>query len=136
MSTVELLVYNENKNTEKNKLWREINNLSLENPPFACQTLRDLTERLINRKGQRTVCLLALDSHEKLNEILNLNGRDLFRDVRVIMIIPNDDHEFLINAFSLHPRYLTFKDSDYSDISKVLIKTMELPMLFSESALH
>ena len=71
--------------------------------------------------GQRpNVVVLIASNLEELNQLVEM--KDLFFDVPVIVIIP-DDNKFSINlGHKLRPRFLTTTDNDISILSAILEK--------------
>jgi hypothetical protein len=54
-----------------------------------------------------------------------LSIRDLLRDVRIILILPDRDEDTIAQGHTLRPRFLSYTDSDFSDIVAVLEKCFE-----------
>ncbi len=51
-----------------------------------------------------------------------LEMKEFFRNIRVILAIPDDDPNALILARQFWPRYIASKDGDFSDVAAVLRK--------------
>lgn len=68
-----------------------------------------------------TAILLAARSEDLLGF---LSIRDLLRDVRIILILPDRDEETIAQGHTLRPRFLSYTDSDFSDIVAVLKKCL------------
>ena len=56
--------------------------------------------------------------------------RDLFEDVRLILILPQRSAETIAKAHLLRPRFITFADNDISEIPAVLEKMLLTPSSF------
>ena len=87
-----------------------------------CRTLDDLSERLLQPKNDLTITCLLAAKKEDIEELLPMSN--LFRNTRVILIVPDWDKETLAAAHQLRPRLLTHSDSDFAEVFTVLTKRM------------
>jgi hypothetical protein len=71
---------------------------------------------------RRTIIILSIGSQAELDEITAIHTPALFREVKVILILPGHDRKMTIDGLRLQPRFMTYVDSDFSEISKVLAK--------------
>jgi hypothetical protein len=53
-----------------------------------------------------------------LLDILTL--QHLLRDVRIILILPDDDDDTLAKGHALRPRFLSYREEGFADIADVL----------------
>ena len=87
-----------------------------------CRTLDDLSGRLLQPKNDLTIACLLAAKREDVVELLPMSN--LFRNTRIILIVPDWDKETLAAAHQLRPRLLTYSDSDFADVFTVLTKMM------------
>ncbi len=87
-----------------------------------CRTLDDLSERLLQPKNDLTITCLLAAKKEDIEEVLPMSN--LFRNTRIILIVPDWDKETLAAAHQLRPRLLTHSDSDFAEVFTVLTKMM------------
>ena len=87
-----------------------------------CRTLDDLSERLLQPKNELTITCLLAAKKEDIEELVPMSN--LFRNTRVILIVPDWDKETLAAAHQLRPRLLTHSDSDFAEVFTVLTKMM------------
>ncbi len=87
-----------------------------------CRTLDDLSERLLRPKDDLTITCLLPAKKEDIEELLPMSN--LFRNTRIILIVPDWDNETLAAAHHLRPRLLTHSDSDFAEVFTVLTKMM------------
>ena len=80
-------------------------------------------ERLRHPVDERNIVLLLVPDRHELERIATLQL--LLSNVRVILIAPSQDPETVATAHRLRPRFLTYVDSDYSDISAVLKRMLD-----------
>jgi hypothetical protein len=85
-----------------------------------CRTLKSFAERLRKPLPEPVVFVMQVSSHEELAGILLL--RDLLLDRRLVLVLPDSEPDMVSQAHSLRPRFITYGDSDYLDISAVLSK--------------
>jgi hypothetical protein len=77
-----------------------------------------LSQRLHRPFFDLTVAVLFCCSKSDLLDILAL--RPLLKDVRIILILPDDDDDTLAKGHALGPRFLSYHDEDFSDVAGVL----------------
>ena len=71
-----------------------------------------------------TVLVLCPACKEEVRELGAL--RELIRDVRTILVLPDNERETVAIGHRFQPRYLTMPSADYKDVSKVLRKMLHL----------
>lgn len=81
-------------------------------------TISALSSRLRQPQTDMNIALLLASSKEDLIELLSI--RDLLRDIRIILILPNSDPETVAKGHMLKPRFLSYCDSDFVDVAAVL----------------
>lgn len=83
----------------------------------------ELLERLRHPFGDPAIAVLVAESTECLEELLVL--RHLFRNVRIILILPERESSTVSKGHDLHARFLTYIDSDPAEVALVLNKMVE-----------
>lgn len=83
-------------------------------------SIADLAKRLIRGKRSVSVVILCAGTRERLSEILGI--RNLLRDLRTIIILPDRKSDTLAQGLVLRPSFFSFVDSDFKDVSTVLTK--------------
>lgn len=87
------------------------------------QSIESLAHRLRQSANDLPMAVLYAANREDLSDIVSL--RDLLRDVRIILVLPDRDENTIAQGHTLRPRFLTYADSDFADISAVLEKCFE-----------
>lgn len=87
-------------------------------------TIDDLYERLQNPICHSKVAVIFAATKKDLSRILHL--RDFLLDMKLILIMPDDNPDMMASAHTLRPRYITWSDSDFRDIAPVLRRLMVL----------
>ena len=86
------------------------------------QTIDLLIERLRKPRGDMNIAVLLASNRADLLEILSI--KDLFEDIRTILILPDRDDETIARAHKLRARFITFVDGDFKDVAAVLCKML------------
>lgn len=84
----------------------------------------DVLHRLRRKKGDLSVVILCAHSHADLEEILGF--RSLLHDLRSILILPDRESLTIARGLTLHPRFFSFVDSDFEDVSSVLARMLRI----------
>jgi hypothetical protein len=96
-----------------------------------CEGKSSLIGRLRMRKFDLDIVILHAASRTDLDEILSI--RQLLDDLRTILILPDRDHDTIAQGLTLRPRYLSFTDGDFGDVSAVLAKMLRFSRKGSEN---
>ena len=86
------------------------------------RTINDLSLRLRWAKDTAIVILLV-GNREDFLDLLAI--RHLFRNIRIIVVVPDTEHETIAMAHRLRPRYLTYIDGNFLGLSAVVNKMSE-----------
>lgn len=81
------------------------------------KTIDMLIQRLRQPVNGFSMAILLVDSRGELEKILEVG--DLLYNLRVIMILPDRCQETVTAALRLRPRYLSYADGDFLDVSMV-----------------
>lgn len=82
------------------------------------RSIETLSRRLRQRAYDLPIVVLHATRREDLSDILSI--RDLLRDVRIILLLPDRDEETLAQGHILRPRFVSYADSDLTDVRAVL----------------
>ncbi len=88
------------------------------------RTFEELTLGLRETGSNVKVAILFAANRAEINRILSLG--DLLVDVKIILILADEDKDTLMKAHQLRPRYVTWMDCDLSDISTVFKRMVDL----------
>lgn len=81
-------------------------------------SITGLLKRIRRRKGDVSVALLCASSSKELEQLVGFC--DLLLDLRIILILPDRGSETLSRGLLLRPRFFSFWDTDFADVSTVL----------------
>jgi len=71
---------------------------------------------------ENTVAVLLASCRKDLLDILSL--QDLLLYMRIILILPNREHDTVAMGHTLRPRFISYCDSDFLEVSGVLCRMM------------
>jgi hypothetical protein len=117
-----LIYYAENGNGIGERLLKAINATVPEERTEVYRSLERLSQRLRRPTYNLKGAVLLTTNRAELSGIISL--RDMFRNVRIILILPDRDKDTISEGLKLHPRFLTDTDSNFKDVVAVLGKMM------------
>ena len=80
--------------------------------------LEEIPDKLPNWTMEQLILVLFLkDNNDICQAILS---KDLLHDIRIILILPNRSDETISAGYKLHPRFISYTDSDFKDVAAVL----------------
>ncbi len=122
---MEVFFYAKAKEGAGKRLQQVIEMLVPKSKTVIFRTTNGLSRRLRRPKpaNDLTVGVLLAASRKDLQDIVSIG--ELLGDVRIIMVLPDREAETIAKGHSLRPRFITYADSDFEDISAVLKKMLE-----------
>ncbi len=87
------------------------------------RTIDDLSQGLRQPGKDSGVAILLVSNQGDLKNILSI--RYLFQNIRIILLLPSKETEFITLAHQLRPRFLTDIHTDLAEITAVLKKMLE-----------
>jgi hypothetical protein len=119
--TMQVLLYTKSKDsTEDNNLRRVLEAVVPKKNIEVCQTVKDLSERLVPAPKSGMILLLLLSSKEDLIDLLPIDS--LLFEVRTILVLPDRTDETVALGHALRPRFLSYRDDNFIDVGAVLSK--------------
>ena len=87
-------------------------------------SIEGLSDRLSqSARGNCTAVILAANIND-LESLFTL--KNLLTDIRIILILPDRSEEVISMGYKLHPRFLSYMDSEFGEVAVVLKKMIEL----------
>jgi len=87
------------------------------------RTIDGLSARLRQPKDDAFVAVLMAKSRKELLYFLSI--LNLFRDIRIILVVPDRNQETIALAHQLRPNFLCYKNSDFTEVIAVLNKMLQ-----------
>jgi hypothetical protein len=70
-----------------------------------------------------SMVLLLIETHSDLEEFLNVS--DFFNGLRVFLILPDREEDTISMGYRLFPRFVTYNDSDFMELSAIFRNILE-----------
>lgn len=83
-------------------------------------TVHSLKSRIMMSVADVSVMILAVDTSQRLDELIAVAG--MMSCCRVIVILPDRGKEIVSKALSLSPTYIGYADTDLYDVEAVIEK--------------
>jgi hypothetical protein len=120
---MKLLYYVKTMDGAGKKLHSVIQSLFHLLPIEILRTIESLNRRLRQPVNNFNIAVLLASSKEDLLDLLAI--RDLFWNLRIILIIPDRKSETVAMGHMLRPRFLSYADGNFKDVDAVLKKMLE-----------
>jgi len=115
-----LIVYIPQMDEPGKRLQRMIGDLIWRDSIEIIYTFKGLEFRLQHPDGNEDIALLFASTPNDLNELVT--SRPLLNNLRIILILPDEQKETTTKGHLLRPRFLSYKDGDFLDLALVLRK--------------
>jgi len=95
-------------------------------PEGNLEIYRDLSELALGLRAPgsgQVIAVLMASGRDELKDFFLLQG--LLVNVQLILVVPGQDEETIQRAHQMMPRFLSQKDSDFVNLSKVLEKMFQ-----------
>jgi hypothetical protein len=99
-----------------------------------CKSLRELSSALRRSMAGRSICVIATGRKKDLLNLLSI--KDLLKNSKLILLLPNRSDDMIEIAHTLYPRYLDSVSSDFSNIKAVLNKMSGLQIIDNIDETH
>jgi hypothetical protein len=117
-----LLLYTPVSEACNDQLQRLIGELIPLNDVEVYRSIETLSSRLRQCAHDLSIAVLHAARREDLSDILSI--RDLLRDMRIILILPDRDESTVAKGHTLRPRFLSYTDGGFADVFSVLKKCL------------
>lgn len=117
-----VIYYSALRASRRDKLQRVIDVLVPRNNVETFRSIPSLLQRLHKPLPEAVVFVFLVSSKQELTELVEY--REWLKDRRLILVLPDDDIETISRGHALRPRFVTYVESDYIDISAVLGKML------------
>ena len=87
------------------------------------RTIESLANRFKQAAYNLCIAVLFAADKEALSGFLSI--RNLFDDVRIVLILPDRNNETISSGHKLYPRFLSYSDSNFNDVALVLNKMIK-----------
>jgi hypothetical protein len=115
-----VIFYASERSAQRERLKRVIDILVSRERIESYLTIESLEERLHQPINEPVVFVLQVSRMQELMQLLEL--RDCLIDRKMILILPDEDRDTISMGHALRPRFITYIESDFIDVSAVLGK--------------
>jgi hypothetical protein len=115
---VELLLYAPVTQDVRERVVDTLEPVLPEDSMRVCSTIGNLYRNLQMPKQHPTIAVLVLSDRKDLLKLRSI--RPMFRDVRVLLVLPDTEEETIAMAHRFQPRYLTFVDKNIPALATVV----------------
>ncbi|MDQ5987608.1 MAG: hypothetical protein CSYNP_03353 [Syntrophus sp. SKADARSKE-3] len=89
-----------------------------EEDTMICRDIDTLSNILHQTRTAEAIAMLYTSRNSELQNILSLH--ELLWNMKLILVLPDDNADTVAKGHSLHPRFLSYSDSNFDDIAAVL----------------
>lgn len=90
-------------------------------------SLEELTQRLRSPIYEDVIAVFVISDRQSLHDLLTI--RPLLRNIRILLILPDQSEDCVSAAHCLYPRYLATFNDDFHEIALVLNKMIGVQAL-------
>ena len=84
------------------------------------RTVEALCDRLHHPIRDQAIMILVPEDREQLEELISIGN--LFNDSPILLVLPDKEPATISSGHRLYLRFVTYRDSDFSDLVSVLSK--------------
>jgi len=117
---MELLLYSASKQQAEERIHDIIEGIIPIDDIGICRSIESLSIRLRQFRKNLSLAIILAATQEELVDVLLI--RELLDDIPIILILPNRQKEAISTGSKLHPRFISYMDSDFLDVKAVLDK--------------
>jgi hypothetical protein len=115
-----LLVYIPKKDEQGRQLQQMVGGLLWQDSIEIFYEFKYFDFRLRNLTGNEDIALLYASTAEDLDDLVA--NRNLFLNLRLVLILPDSDEGTIAKGHLLRPRFMSYQDNSFADLSAVLQK--------------
>ena len=113
-----VVVYSGKSSASIRQIESVVEQVAPEHGVSVCRDLRTLRQRLYGSRENHRIAILNAADRNELEGLVLL--RDLLSDIRVVLIVPDQDEIMVSLAHRLQPRFLARANGDWDEIRMVL----------------
>ncbi|MFC1490095.1 hypothetical protein ACFL6K_02670 [Candidatus Latescibacterota bacterium] len=120
---MKIFVYSKNNNSDSERLKNMIDSFHFDCEKELFHSLNNFTNQLRREINSEIIIIILTVDFTDFHEIYSI--RDLLQNFRIILILPNLEEATISKGFECYPRYVSYINSDYSDVISILNKMVE-----------
>ncbi len=115
---MELVMYAKNLKGKGEEIKVVLNAVSQENEVETFNSLDGLRHWLLRAPHNEAVVVLVAEKREEITELMSV--LPLFRKVKIILMLPDQEPETIKIGYKLEPRFLSFLDGGFSTLTGIV----------------
>jgi hypothetical protein len=119
-----VIYYNSNDNETALRLQKIIEATTQEENIEIYQSMEGLSKRLRQPDLENNIAVVLISAMAEIFQICSI--KRLSNDIRVILILPDRSPEVISAGYKLHPRFISYADSDFKEVAIVLRRMLKL----------
>lgn len=108
------------KNEARKLLLRVLSIIIPSNRITVIKDTDELEYHLRQRLHENLIAVLLPAGKNELTALLSL--KNLLGDIPIILVLPDRENDTVALGYKLHPRFITYSDSDFLDVATVMTK--------------
>ena len=120
---MDLLFYAVEGQTSR-RLWSAVDKIVLGRQVEIYRAIESFARRLRQPVINGLAAVILAADNREFGKILDIGN--LLRELRTILILPNSKDETVSRAYTLYPRFISYTDSDFSDVAAVLNRMIDI----------
>jgi hypothetical protein len=119
-----VICYNSIKNDSAQRLQKILETEALGEKMEIYKSFEGLCNRLCRINIGQNVAVILINDMTEFYQIFTI--KKFLHDIRVILILPDRSAEVISAGHKLHPRFISYLDSDFNDVAVVLRRMIKL----------
>ncbi len=120
---MKILLYLPHEDGVGKKLLGIIKELAVNEKIEIYRSIDSLVQRLRKPTYDMDISILIAANKKQLSDLLLI--KEEFRDIKIILILPDSESDTISEGHKLYPRFVSYIDSDFNDIEAVLEKMIK-----------
>jgi hypothetical protein len=129
---VNLIIYKKTRDAAEGQLQVLFESLVSKQNIDIYHSVGSLKQKILRTSYAEGIVILVAEKRDDLAELVPI--LDLFRKLRIILVLPDREPETIQIGYRLEPRYLSFIDRGYAEIKAVLQKMLGSGKSLEETA--
>ncbi len=117
-----VLLYLSTSQDAGKRLQNKVNGIVVEETIVVIRNMEKFLNILRHQSSSITAAVILTSTEKELVELLSL--RNLLHRIPVVLILPNQEKDTITKGHSLRPRFISYADSDFSDVRDVFSNIM------------
>lgn len=121
---MKILYYRTERSSISERLQKSIEDATQDCQISIAISVNNLLDEIPDLAYGKGIAVLLTTSRKELEHLLTI--REQLRDIRIILILPDQKAQTIARGHRLYPRYVSYADCDFNDVSAVLSNMVAL----------